>query len=568
MSFDGLFTKAMSEELGDMLKGGRINKIHQPYKNEVILIVRSQGKNHKLLLSAHPSYARAQLTSQSYENPSVPPMFCMLLRKHLEGYIIEDVYQKEVDRIIIFEIKGRNEIGDVSYKQLIIEIMGRHSNIVIVDKSRNMILDSIKHIPPSINSYRTVLPGHEYKFPPPQEKKNPLEADRDDILRNIDFNSGKLDKQIVGAFSGISPLFAKEAVHRAGLANRNSLPHALLDLLEPVKKREYQPILIQSDKETFYFLDLHHIKGERHHYSQLSDLLDRYFHQKAERDRVKQQGNDLERLIRNERDKNQSKIGKLEKTLADAENADIYQLYGELLTANLYAVERGMNEIEVVNYYDETGGTIKIDLDTRKTPSENAQHYFSKYTKAKTAIKIVQEQIEKAKEEIQYLEQLLQQLESASPKDIVEIREELAEEGYIKAKNDKKKKKNNEKPQLETYLSSDGTTILVGKNNKQNDYLTNKLAGKEEIWLHTKDIPGSHVVIRSKNPSEETIKEAAVLASYFSKARESSSVPVDFTLVKNVKKPKGAKPGFVTYDGQQTVYTTPSLDTVRAMRKA
>ncbi|EDL64126.1 Rqc2 family fibronectin-binding protein [Bacillus sp. SG-1] len=567
MSFDGLFTKAMTEELGDRLNGGRINKIHQPYKNEVILIVRSQGKNHKLLLSAHPSYARAQLTSQSYENPSVPPMFCMLLRKHLEGYIIEDVYQKEVDRIIIFEIKGRNEIGDISYKQLIIEIMGRHSNIIIVDKSRNMILDSIKHIPPSINSYRTVLPGQEYKFPPPQEKKNPLEADRDDILRAIDFNSGKLDKQIVGAFSGTSPLFAKEAVHRAGLANRNSLPDALLELLEPVKQGHYQPTLIQSNKETFYLLDLQHLEGEHIHYSSLSELLDRYFHQKAERDRVKQQGNDLERLIKNERDKNQSKILKLEKTLKDAENADIFQLYGELLTANLYAVERGMSEIEVINYYDEEGGTVKIALDTRKTPSENAQAYFSKYTKAKTAIKIVQEQIEKAKEEIQYMEQLLQQLESASPKDILEIREELAEEGYIKAKNEKKKKKINEKPQLETYLSNDGTTILVGKNNKQNDYLTNKLAGKEEIWLHTKDIPGSHVVIKSKNPSEETIKEAAVLAAYFSKARESSSVPVDFTLVKNVKKPKGAKPGFVTYDGQQTVYTTPSLNTVRAMKK-
>jgi predicted ribosome quality control (RQC) complex YloA/Tae2 family protein len=567
MSFDGLFTKAMSEELGDILKGGRINKIHQPYKNEIILIVRSQGKNHKLLLSAHPSYARAQLTSQSYENPSVPPMFCMLLRKHLEGYIIEDVYQKEVDRIIIFEIKGRSEIGDISYKQLIIEIMGRHSNIIIVDKSRNMILDSIKHLPPSINSYRTVLPGQEYKFPPPQDKQNPLEADRDDILRAVDFNSGKLDKQLVGAFAGFSPLFAKEAVHRAGLANRTSLPDALLNLLEPVKKRDYQPTLIQSNKETFYFLDLQHIEGERSHFSSLSDLLDRYFHQKAERDRVKQQGNDLERFIKNERDKNQSKIVKLEKTLKDAENADTYQLYGELLTANLYAVERGMEEIEVINYYDEEGGTLKIALDTRKSPSENAQQYFSRYTKAKTAIKIVQEQIVKAREEIQYLEQLLQQLDSASPKDILEIREELAEEGYIKAKNEKKKKKNNEKPQLETYISSDGTTILVGKNNKQNDYLTNKLAGKEEIWLHTKDIPGSHVVIRSKNPSDETVKEAAVLAAYFSKARESSSVPVDFTAVKNVKKPNGAKPGFVTYDGQQTVYTTPSLDAVRAMKK-
>ncbi|MBM7586774.1 putative ribosome quality control (RQC) complex YloA/Tae2 family protein [Bacillus pakistanensis] len=567
MSFDGLFTRAMSQELSDSIESGRINKIHQPYKNEIIFIVRANGKNHKLLLSAHPSYSRVQLTEETYENPTVPPMFCMLLRKHLEGYIIESISQVGLDRIIIFDIKGRNEIGDTSYKKLIVEIMGRHSNIILVDTERNMILDSIKHISPSVNSHRTVLPGHEYVMPPYQNKKNPFESTHDDILRSIDFNSGKIDKQIVDSFAGISPLFAKEVVFKAGLANQRSLPSAFLSLVDKVKNKQYEPTFKSGTKETFYLMNLEHLEGSVQTYPSLSQLLDRYFYQKASRDRVKQQGNDLERFIKNERDKNQNKIVKLEQTLDDAKQAERYQLLGELLTSNIYAVKKGMEEIEVINYYDEEGSMIKIPLNPQKTPSENAQNYFSKYQKAKNATVIVHEQIEKAKKEIEYFEQLLQQLESASPKDIEEIREELEEEGYLRVKKTNKKKKTNHKPEVEKYVSSDGTTILVGKNNKQNDYLTNRIANRHDIWLHTKDIPGSHVVIRSENPSETTIKEAANIAAYFSKAKESSSVPVDYTIVKQVKKPKGAKPGFVIYEGQQTIYVTPSLDLVRFLKK-
>ncbi|WP_226674285.1 NFACT family protein [Rossellomorea aquimaris] len=566
MSFDGLFTRNMTKELNESLLHGRINKIHQPYKNEIIMIIRANGKNHKVLLSAHPSYSRVQITNENYENPSVPPMFCMLLRKHLEGYIIEGINQVELDRMIIFEVKGRNEIGDISYKQLIIEIMGRHSNIILVDKGRNMILDSIKHISPSMNTHRTVLPGHTYVLPPQQDKKDPLEATKDDVLRALDFNAGKLDKQIVQSFAGISPLYAKEVIHRAGIGNQSTIAESFLSLIHHAKTFDKNPTLITGEKETFYWMDLEHLKGEKHTFSSLSELLDRFFYQKAARDRVKQQGNDLERFIRNERDKNINKIEKLKKTLDDAQQADRYQLLGELLTSNLYAVERGMTEVSVVNYYDENGESITIPLNPQKSPSDNAQNYFSRYQKAKNAITIVHEQIEKAQEEIVYLEQLLQQLESASTKDVEEIREELEEEGYLRARKQTKKRKLNSKPVLEQYTSSDGTQILVGKNNKQNDYLTNRVAGREEIWLHTKDIPGSHVVIKNPNPSEQTIKEAANIAAYFSKARESSSVPVDFTEVKQVKKPKGAKPGFVIYDGQQTVYVTPDLDLVRALR--
>lgn len=569
MSFDGLFTRAMAGELANTLSGGRINKVQQPYKNEIILVIRANGANHRLLLSAHPSYARVQLTTETHENPSEPPMFCMLLRKHIEGYILEEVYQSGNDRILTFEIKGRNEIGDVSYKQLIVEIMGKHSNIILVDKSRGVILDSIKHVSFAVNTHRAILPGQPYIAPPVQNKMDPFHAGEDDVLKAIDFNSGKLDKQLVEAFSGVSPLFAKEVVHISGLANRATLPNAFISLMARLREGRIEPaITAGAGKEAFYLFPLLHLKGEARTFPSLSSMLDRYYFGKAERDRVKQQAGDLDRFIANEKEKNEKKIEKLEKTLKDAEKAEEYQKYGELLTANMHAAKKGMKEIEVLDYYDENGAMAVIPLDPQKTPSENAQKYFLKYQKAKNAVLAVKEQIEKAEKEAAYFDGLMQQLDSASPSDIAEIREELAEEGYIRQRAKKNgKKQANWKPALDSYLASDGTEILVGKNNKQNDYLTGKLAGRDEIWLHTKDIPGSHVVIRSKEPSEGTIREAAMLAAYFSKARNSSSVPVDYTRTRHVKKPNGAKPGFVIYDNQKTVYVTPDEETVLALKK-
>lgn len=569
MSFDGLFTRAITHELSSLLKGGRINKIHQPYKNEIILAVRANGVNHKLLLSAHPSYARVQITNEQYDNPNEPPMFCMLLRKHLEGFIIEDIKQAGLDRMIIFEVKGRNEIGDISYKQLIVEIMGRHSNIIIVDKNRNVILDSIKHISFAVNSHRAIMPGQEYIMPPQQEKLNPLEAGEEDVLRVVDFNAGKIDKQLVANFAGVSPVLAKEITFKAGLVNRTTLPKAFAAMMEEIKNHHYKPaVTYGSNKEAFYLLPFEHLQGETKSFETLSQLLDRFYFGKAERDRVKQQGNDLERLLANEKEKNEKKIKKLEGTLEDAKKAEQFQLYGELLTANIFMAQKGMQEISVVNYYDENGASINIPLDPRKTPSENAQKYFTKYQKAKNSVNIVKEQIQLAQEEVAYFESLLQQVEAASPKDIEEIREELIEGGYIRARQKKgNKNKQNLKPVLEKYHSTDGTEILVGKNNKQNDYLTNKVAARDEIWLHTKDIPGSHVVIRSKEPSEDVILEAAQIAAYFSKARNSSSVPVDFTRVRHVKKPAGAKPGFVIYEQQQTVYVTPDEDVILKLKQ-
>ncbi|MCQ0954737.1 NFACT RNA binding domain-containing protein [Bacillus cereus] len=568
MAFDGLFTRAITHEITISLYTGRFSKIYQPSKYEILLHIRANGKNQKLILSAHPTYARLHLTNQNYDSPALPPMFCMLLRKHLEGGFIEKIEQIDLERIIQITVRSRNEIGDESLKTLVIEIMGRHSNIILVDTKTNNILDSLKHVSLAVNRHRTVYAGAEYIAPPAQHKINPLQIEtNDEFIRPLDFLSGNMDKQLVGTFTGISPLFAKEVVKKAGMVNEKALADAFFSIQKPLLTHTYSPTMTTSNgKEFFYLFPLAHLAGENKTFSSVSELLDRFFFGKAERDRVKQQAHDLERFMQNEKNKNEKKLIKLEKTLQDAGKADKYQLFGELLTANMYALKKGDKDIEVVNYYDENGGTIKIALDPLKTPSENAQRYFQKYQKAKNSIVVVEEQIEKTKEEILYFDSLLQQMEAASSKDIEEIREELAEEGYMRNRKTKNAKKKPTKPVLDKYVASDGTEIFVGKNNKQNDYLTTKFARRDEIWLHTKDIPGSHVVIRSLEPAEETLLEAAKIAAYYSKAKESSSVPVDFTKIRHVKKPSGAKLGFVTYDNQQTVYVTPDADTVMKLK--
>ncbi|MBO9130219.1 NFACT RNA binding domain-containing protein [Bacillus sp. 165] len=568
MSFDGLFTRAITDEL-NIVETGRISKIYQPSKYEILLHIRAKGTNQKLLLSAHPTYARLHITAQSYDSPSVPPMFCMLLRKHLEGGVIEKIEQVDLERIVHITIRSRNEIGDESYKTLIIEIMGRHSNIILIDAQTGTILDSIKHLSPAANRHRTVLPGYSYIAPPPQHKVNPFDIEtQEEFLRKLDFLAGKMDKQLVNTFAGLSPLFSKEVTETAGLINEQTLPNAFFTLLSFIKERRYTPTISKHEgKEHFYMLSLTHLKGDKKIFATLSEMLDRFFFGKAERDRVKQQAHDLEKFIQNELAKNEKKLKKLTQTLQDAEKADRFQLYGELLTANMYAMQRGQKEIEVINYYDENNGTVLIPLNPLKSPSDNAQNYFQKYQKAKNSVAIMHEQIEKTEEEINYFDGLLQQMESASPKDIEEIREELAEGGYIRRRMKAQKKQKPSKPVFDTYLSTNGVEILVGKNNKQNDYLTTKLAKRDEIWLHTKDIPGSHVLIRSTEPDEQTLLEAGILAAYFSKAKESSSVPVDYTKIRHVKKPSGAKLGFVTYDNQQTLYVTPSEDVVIKLKK-
>ncbi|WP_413365403.1 NFACT family protein [Lysinibacillus sp. 3P01SB] len=557
MAFDGLFTRSMTKELQKLVTG-RITKIHQPNALEVMLQIRAGGANHKLLISIHPSYARIHITGQTVDNPAEPPMFCMLLRKHLEGGFIQSIKAQDGERIIEMTVESKNEIGDPVIRKLIVEIMGRHSNCILVDADNLRILDSLKHLPPSLNSYRTVLPGQTYIGPPAQEKVNPFTTSDEEVISF--FNRPREPKEIVQHFAGFSPLHAAELLYR--LDNTNH-PHIFRDFLTEIEEA-VQPTYMENGKVAFSPAALRHVEGAQATYATLGELLDRVFFARAERDRVKQQAGDLERWLSNEIDKLRLKLKKLDQDYARASKLEEFQLYGELLMANLYQFEKGTERVSVENYY--TGDQVTIPVSPRKTPIENAQSYYTKYNKAKNALVMIKEQKQKTEDEIQYFEMLSQQVQQAAPADIEEIREELAEQGYLRLRASKKKKKPT-KPEPEKFISSSGIPISVGKNNKQNDYLTFKLAKKSDIWLHTKDIPGSHVVIHSDQPDETTLHEAAVLSAYFSKARDSSSVPVDYTEIRQVKKPNGSKPGFVIYFEQKTLFVTPDENTILHLKR-
>ncbi|MGE7793012.1 Rqc2 family fibronectin-binding protein [Lysinibacillus fusiformis] len=562
MAFDGLFTYSITADLQQLVTG-RITKIHQPNAQEVILHVRANGKNHKLLFSIHSSYARVHLTEQSIENPAEPPMFCMLLRKHLEGGFISSIKQLGFDRIIIVEIESKNEIGDPIVRQLHAEIMGRHSNLLLIDKEQDKIVDSLKHLPPSVNSFRTVLPGQPYLAPPTQNKWNPLLVTEEELATF--FVETKNAKDIVTQFTGFSPLHAEELLYR--ITSASNRVQCFKEFIASFANGGTSPMYVLANHKTYFSpIELTHLHGDMTTYPNVHELLDRVFFARAERDRVKQQAGDLERWLQNEIDKLALKTKKLTKDYERASKLDQFQLYGELLMANIYSFEKGVKEVTVINYYSENSEEITIPVSERKTPIENAQGYYTKYTKAKNALIMVQQQLEKTKEEITYFEMLAQQVQQAAPGDIEEIREELAEQGYLKLRHSKKKKKP-VKPEPERYISSTGIAISVGKNNKQNDMLTFKIAKRTDIWLHTKDIPGSHVVIHSSEPDETTLREAATLAAYFSKARESSSVPVDYTDIRQVKKPNGAKPGFVIYFEQKTLYIDPDEALILQLKK-
>ncbi|WP_217585661.1 Rqc2 family fibronectin-binding protein [Lentibacillus saliphilus] len=567
MPFDGIVTKAVTEELQDTITQGKINKIYQPTATELVFTIRAKGANHTLLISIHPSYARIHLTKDQYTNPTEPPMFCMLLRKHLLGATIESVNQHEIERVLTITLKARNEIGDDAYKILMIELMGKHSNVMLVDRDHEHIIDSLKHVPMSQNRFRTIQPGHQYVLPPQQNKLNPLEADGETCIKQLDFNAGRMDQQIVHHISGFSPFIAKEVVTQAGLGGQKAYQEALDHLFNTIKDRDYKPAIYEQNKTDFHVITMTYTGEPRHVFSTVSQMLDAFYSGKAERDRVKQKAKDLYRFIKNEFNKNERKLKIHAQTLQKAEKADHYQKMGELLTAHMHLVQQGDQSITVTDYYDPDQTQIDIQLDPVKTPSENAQKFFKRYQKLKTSKIMVEKEIQKTNDELAYLDQLLQQIESAGENDIEEIREELREEGYLKKQKRGKQKNKPTKPKLDQYLASDGTLILVGKNNKQNDYATTKVAHRNDIWLHTKDIPGSHVIIKSSTPSTQTLEEAAILAAYYSKSRQSSSVPVDYTAIKHVKKPSGAKPGFVTYDQQKTLFVTPSEEVVKSMRQ-
>ncbi|TCI55883.1 fibronectin/fibrinogen-binding protein [Exiguobacterium sp. SH1S21] len=562
MAYDGLMTYRVVKELQPLV-GGRINKVHQPYALDLMIQVRSNRQSVSLLVSANAMYARLQLTDTPIKNPQEPPMFCMMLRKHIEGGFITAIEQVGRDRVIVFSVRSRNELGDEENKRVYVELMGRHSNVVLTNED-GKILDAIKHLPPSQNTYRTIMPGSEYILPPAQQKSDPL-TEREAGLKRIDWNAGMLDKQLVAHFSGMSPQIAQEIMHRAKTPNRTNL-EAAFDSVMADLDGAYVFQQLASGKERFSPIALTSgdiVSEER--YESSREVLDRFYYEKANRDRVKQQAHDVERLLKSELERNQLKRKRLLEDMKATERSDELQKYGELLTTYLFQLEKGMKVAHVVDYYDEDGAMIDIPLDPLKTPNENAQRYYKKYNKLKVAKIEVQKQIELNETEISYLETLVAQLDVAAPRDIVEIREELAEGGYIRQK--RQKKKQTAKVALEGYTSSTGIEFYVGKNNTQNDYLTFKFARRDEIWLHVKDIPGSHVIIRSTEPDETTLLEAATVAAYFSKARASSGVPVDYTKARYVKKPSGAKPGFVIYTDQQTVYVTPDEQLVKSLKQ-
>ncbi|WP_251516353.1 MULTISPECIES: Rqc2 family fibronectin-binding protein [Staphylococcus] len=563
MAFDGLFTRKMVESLQDLVDG-RIHKINQPENDTIILVVRQNRQNHQLLLSIHPSFSRMHITAKKYDNPFDPPMFARVFRKHLEGGIIKAIRQIDNDRRVEIDVQSKDEIGDTMHRTIILEIMGKHSNLILVNEERK-IIEGFKHLTPNTNQYRTVMPGFQYDAPPTQHKMNPYEKTGNDVLSYIDFNSGKIAKQLLNHFEGFSPLITKEIVNRKQFMTTETLPQAYDEVMA---QTEQAPVPVfhknhKTGKEDFYFMELDQFYDDVVKYDSLHDLLDRYFDARGERERVKQRANDLVKFVHQQLNKYQNKISKLYAEQEGTKDKELQQLYGELITANIYRINQGDEELTALNYYNNE--EVTIPLNPTKSPAVNAQYYYKQYNKLKTRESELHHQIQLTKENIAYFEGIEQQLKHISVDDIDDIRDELSEQGYMKQRKQNKKKRK-QKIQLQEYRSSDGDTILVGKNNKQNDYLTNKKADKNHIWFHTKDIPGSHVVILNDQPSETTIKEAAMLSGYFSKAGNSGQIPVDYTLIKHVHKPSGAKPGFVTYDNQKTLYATPDYDYIQQLK--
>ena len=551
MSFDGFFLHHMVEELRRELVNGRIQKINQPFEQELVLQIRSNRQSHRLLLSAHPVFGRIQLTQTTFENPAQPSTFIMVLRKYLQGALIESIEQVENDRIVEITVSNKNEIGDHIQATLIIEIMGKHSNILLVDKSSHKILEVIKHVGFSQNSYRTLLPGSTHIAPPSTESLNPFTV-KDEKLFEILQTQELTAKNLQSLFQGL------------GRDTANELERLLVsDKLSTFRNffgQETKPYLTETSFSPIPFANR---VGEP--FANLSELLDSYYKDKAERDRVKQQASELIRRVENELQKNRHKLQKQEKEFLATDNAEEFRQKGELLTTFLHQVPNDQDQVILDNYY--TNQPITIALDKALTPSQNAQRYFKRYQKLKEAVKYLTELIEEAKATILYLESVETVLNQAGLEEIAEIREELIQTGFIRRRQREKIQKR-KKP--EQYLASDGKTIIyVGRNNLQNEELTFKMARKEELWFHAKDIPGSHVVISSNlDPSDEVKTDAAELAAYFSKGRLSNLVQVDMIEVKKLNKPTGGKPGFVTYTGQKTLRVTPDPEKIASMKKS
>ena len=557
MAFDGLVTRGIAAELKETLLGGKVEKIYQPGSDELVVSVHGPKGRVRFYASCNNEHAGIFLTEDSFDNPAEPPVFCMLMRKHIQGSRISGIGQVGCERIIELTFESRDEMGFVTDKKLIIETMGRHSNIVLVDMKTGKIVDSIKRVSIDESRVRQVLPGQPYAYPPAQDKIPFTDITLRDMER---FPEGReMSKTVLDNVSGISPVIARLITERE---DAEDAYNSLQSIIEQIDSNSITPkVFIKEDKVPADFHIIRIPEYEERYESMEFDTISQaaswfYSHRNAS-NRVRQKAKTLEKTVAGQIKKLRLKKQRLSEDLQKAENSEEYRLYGELITANIHLMKTGDKEVTVTNYYD--GLPITIPLDVRYAPAKNAQIYFKKYSKSKTAIVEKKKQLEETDGDIEYLESVASFIDSAeTTEELDSIRQELMDSGFVrrrKAKGLQKKKK----IQPHEYMTSGGFRILVGRNNKENDELTTKKAGRSDLWFHTKDIPGSHTILftEGRQVDDDSIFEAARIAAWHSKGRESENVPVDYTEIKHVKKPNGAKPGMVIFTDNRTVYVTP-----------
>lgn len=566
MAYDGIVTYAITCELAEKLTLGKIEKVYQPGSEELVLHIHTRAYgNVRLFMSCNSMSARVCLTENRYANPEQPPTFCMLMRKHLQGGRITDIRQKDSERIIEVDVEAQNELGFSVCKRIIVEIMAKHSNIVLVDIESGKVIDAIKRISIDVNRYRQLLPGIMYKYPPEQEKIGFKQICEDMELPHD-------AKALMGKIGGISPAIAREMLvycrqsNDAGILSTRPAAR-LAEIIEGIDAFSKSQVYVQEDRtpQEFHLAELHEYEElSRIPFDSISECVEYFYSNRDSSNLVRQKSLPLLKAAQAALGKARLKKKKLAEDLLAAENSERYQLYGELLTANLHLVQPGARKVTVINYYD--GQPIDIPLDEKISASRNAQKYFRKYSKAKTAIHEKQSQLEDNENDIIYLESVVQNIEASTTEEQLDaIRDELQETGYVRRRQKAAQRRKKSRPDPIRYQLSDGTEVLVGHNNIENDFLTFKLAAKTDVWLHTKDIPGSHVIIRLEDGRRvedlpaELIYQAAGIAAYHSKAKDSDNVPVDFVPIRYVKKPNGAKPGMVIFTHNQTVYVKPEV---------
>jgi predicted ribosome quality control (RQC) complex YloA/Tae2 family protein len=574
MALDGIYLSSLIEEIKDIIIDCRVDKVTQPEKDEIILSFKKNRKIYKLLISSSSNYPRIHFTEMSKENPLQAPMFCMVLRKYLNTATVLDVRQINSDRLLAIDFKSSDELGFDSEYTLIIEIMGRHSNISLVRLRDNLVMDSIKHVTADINSFRVLFTGVDYMYPPVSTKLDIFNFSYEEFYqylttKGIDFT----EKFFTGTFTGISAGLSSELVYRYSTENINfDLEHAknIYDFTINLFKNKLSNTFLASYSKKgrlkdFHCIELTSLKDyDQEKYDSPSQLIENFYFQKDRYDRLNAKSSDLQKIVNNNIHRCDKKMKILRDTLIECDTKDSYKLIGELLTANIYSIKKGDKVASVVNYYSENSDYMEIKLDENKTPSQNIQYYYKKYNKFKKSEEMALIQMDLTENELQYLHSVLTNiLNVENYNGIEDIRNELIETDYItlkkfnKGKNPNKGKKAKPTKPMH-FVSSEGIDIYVGRNNIQNDFLTLKFANKNDIWLHTKEIPGSHVIIKNTgNISDITLLEAGNLSAFYSKSKNSSSVPVDYTEVKNVRKPSGAKPGMVIYSTNKTLYITP-----------